>query len=106
MSKATVELLINGQQAQQTLNQLRQNALQLETAIAKAAATGNKTDLKRLRKELTDTKRQIREIESATQQVEHVMRNLDKATPRELNKALQTANSNTWSVEAKPGEPM
>ena len=92
MSKATVELLINGQQAQQTLNQLRQNALQLETAIAKAAATGNKTDLKRLRKELTDTKRQIREIESATQQVEHVMRNLDKATPRELNKALQTLN--------------
>ena len=89
-SKATVELLINGQQAQQTLNQLRQNALQLETAIAKAAATGNKADLKRLRKELADTKRQIREIESATQQVEQTLRNLDKATPRELNKSLQT----------------
>ena len=29
-SKATVELLINGQQAQQTLAQLRQNALNLE----------------------------------------------------------------------------
>lgn len=89
-SKATVELLINGQQAQQTLNQLRQNALQLESAIAKAASTGNKTDLKRLRKELADTKRQIREIESATQQVENTLRNLDKATPRELNKSLQT----------------
>lgn len=98
-SKATVELLINGQQAQQTLNQLRQNALQLETAIAKAAATGNKADLKRLRKELTDTKRQIREIESATQQVEHVMRNLDRATPRELNKALQTLNRQLEYVE-------
>ena len=91
-SRATVDLLINGQQAQQTLAQLRQNALQLETAIAKAAASGNKTDLKRLRKELTDTKRQIREIESATQQVEHVMRNLDKATPRELNQTLSTLN--------------
>lgn len=91
-SQATVDLLINGQQAQQTLAQLRQNALQLETAIAKAAASGNKTDLKRLRKELTDTKRQIREIESATQQVEHVMRNLDKATPRELNQTLSTLN--------------
>ena len=89
-SKATVELLINGQQAQQTLNQLRQNALQLESAIAKAAATGNKSDLKKLRKELADTKRQIREIESATQQVEQVLRNLDKATPKELNKSLQT----------------
>ena len=91
-SQATVDLLINGQQAQQTLAQLRQNALQLETAIANAAASGNKTDLKRLRKELTDTKRQIREIESATQQVEHVMRNLDKATPRELNQTLSTLN--------------
>ena len=98
-SKATVELLINGQQAQQTLNQLRQNALQLETAIAKAAATGNKTDLKRLRKELTDTKRQIREMESATQQVEHVLRNLDKATPRELNKTLQNLNRQLEYIE-------
>jgi len=98
-SKATVELLINGQQAQQTLNQLRQNALQLETAIAKAAATGNKADLKRLRKELTDTKRQIREVESATQQVEHVLRNLDKATPRELNKTLQNLNRQLEYIE-------
>ena len=89
-SKATVELLINGQQAQQTLQQLRQNALNLESAIAKAAAAGNKSVLKRLRKELNDTKRQIREMESATQQVENVLRHLDKATPKELNKTLQT----------------
>ena len=89
-SKATVELLINGQQAQQTLQQLRQNALNLESAIAKAAAAGNKSDLKRLRKELNETKRQIRDMESATQQVENVLRHLDKATPKELNKTLQT----------------
>jgi len=98
-SKATVELLINGQQAQQTLAQLRHNALQLETAIAKAAATGNKSDLKRLRKELADTKRQIREMESATQQVEQTLRNLDKATPRELNKTLQTLTRQLEYIE-------
>ena len=98
-SKATVELLINGQQAQQTLQQLRQNALNLESAIAKAAATGNKSDLKQLRKELTDTKRQIREMESATQQVEQVLRNLDKATPRELNKTLQTLTRQLEYIE-------
>lgn len=98
-SKATVELLINGQQAQQTLNQLRQNALQLESAIAKAASTGNKADLKKLRKELADTKRQIREIESATQQVEQTLRNLDKATPRELNKSLQTLTRQLEYIE-------
>lgn len=38
-TNTTVNLLMNGQQALQTLNQLRTNALQLETAIAKAAAT-------------------------------------------------------------------
>ena len=60
---------------------------------------GNKTDLKRLRRELTDTKRQIREMESATQQVEHTLRNLDKATPRELNKALQNLNRQLDYIE-------
>lgn len=88
----SVDLTINGQQAQQTLAQLRQNALQLETAIAKAAAAGNKTDLKQLRKDLASTKKQMKEIESATQQVDRVMRRLDKATPKELNQTLSTLN--------------
>ena len=49
-TRATVTLQVNGQQAEQTLQHLKNNALQLESAIAKAAAAGNKTDLKRLRK--------------------------------------------------------
>lgn len=91
-TSTTVDLTINGQQAQQTLAQLRQNALSLETAIAKAAAAGNKTDLKRLRKDLASTKKQMKEIESATQQVDRVMKRLDKATPKELNQTLTTLN--------------
>ena len=91
-TKATVHLQVNGQQAGQTLQQLKNNALQLEAAIAKAAAAGNKTDLRRLRRELTDTKRQIREIESSTMQVESVLSRLDRATPKELNKSLATLN--------------
>ncbi len=98
-TKATVTLNVNGQQAEETLQKLRANALNLESAIAKAAAAGNKTDLKRLRRELTDTKRQIREIESATQQVENVMRHLDKATPKELQKTLATLNKQLDLIE-------
>lgn len=98
-TKATVTLTVNGQEAEQTLQRLRSNALQLETAIAKAAAAGNKTDLRKLRKELADTKKQIREIESATQQVSHVMRHLDKATPRELQKTLATLNKQLEYIE-------
>ncbi len=91
-TNATVNLVVNGQQAQQVLQQLKQRALELENAIAKAAASGNKIELRKLRRELADTKRQIREIESSTMQVEGVMRRLDKATPKELNRALQTLN--------------
>ncbi len=98
-TNATVNLTLNGQQALQTLNQLRSNALQLETAIAKAAASGNKADLKRLRRELTETRKQIREIESATQQVDAVMKRLNRATPTELNKSLQTLNRQLQYME-------
>ncbi len=98
-TQATVNLTINGQQPIQVLQQLRQNALQLESAIARAAAAGNRTDLRRLRKELTDTRRQIREIESSTMQVESVMRRLNRATPNELNRALQTLNRQLQYLE-------
>ena len=91
-TRATVTLSVNGQQAEKTLQLLKQNALDLEIAIAKAAAAGNKTDLKRLRRELTSTKRQIREIESASMQVDSVLRRLDKASPKELSRALSTLN--------------
>lgn len=98
-TNTTVTLTLNGQQALQTLNQLRANALNLETAIAKAAASGNKVDLKRLRKELQNTRKQIREIESATMQVDSVMLRLNKATPKELNKSLQTLNRQLQYLE-------
>ena len=91
-TNATVNLVVNGQQALQVLQQLKQRAMELENAIAKAAASGNKVELRKLRRELADTKRQIREIETSTMQVESVMRRLDKATPKELNRALQTLN--------------
>ncbi len=98
-STTTVNLAINGQQAKETLNQLRQNAMNLETAIAKAAAAGNKADLKRFRKDLADTKKEIKQIEGATQSVEHVMRNLNKATPKELNSTLAILKRQLNNIE-------
>lgn len=98
-STATVTVNVNGQQARNTLNQLRVNAQNLETAIAKAAAAGNKTELRRLRKELTDTKAQIRQMEAATMQVEQVLSRLDKATPKELQRTLSTLNKQLQSME-------
>lgn len=98
-TSATVTLQVNGQQAERTLAQLKSNALDLETAIARAAASGNKLDLKKLRKELNDTKRQIREIETSSMQVADVMRRMDSATPKELERTLKTLYTQLEYIE-------
>ena len=104
-TRATVTLSVNGQLAEKTLQMLKQNALDLETAISKAASAGNKADLKRLRRELTSTKRQIREIESASMQVDNVLRRLDRLRRRNCHALLLLliVSLNIWSVVLLPG---
>lgn len=98
-TNATVNLTINGQEAVKRLEQLRQRAFDLQNAIAKAAAAGNKTELTKLRRELKSTNTQIRQMESATQEVERVLRHLDKATPKELQRSLRTLEKQLQSIE-------
>ena len=98
-TNATVNLQMNGKEPQQVLSDLRQRAHDLQNAIAKAAAEGKKTDLSKLRKELKNTNRQIREMESATEQVGEVLKRLDKATPKELQKALRTLEKQLANIE-------
>lgn len=98
-TNATVNLHINGQEAVKKLEQLKTRAFDLQNAIAKAAAAGNKTELTKLRKELKSTNAQIRQIESATQEVENVLRRLDKATPKELQRSLRTLEKQLQSIE-------
>ena len=109
-TNTSVNLIVNGQQAAETLANLKRHALELSEQIAKAAAAGDKLTLQKLRKELRDTNRQIKEMESSTMQVDNVLRRLDKATPKELQKTLQTLNkqldymergSDAWTAQAK-----
>ena len=99
-TNATVTLTVNGKQAQDMLDSLKKKSQDLEKAIENAAKTGNKADLKRLQKELKQTNRQISQIESATVGVEKVLKNLDKATPKELNKTLYTIELLFQGVES------
>ncbi|MBO4689763.1 MAG: phage tail tape measure protein, partial [Paludibacteraceae bacterium] len=98
-TNASVNLQINGQQAQETLTNLKKAALNLTEEIAKAAAAGDKVTLKKLRKEFNDVKRQIKEMESATMQVESVMKRLDKTSPRDLQRTLVTLNKQLEYME-------
>ena len=109
-TNTSVNLTVNGQQAAETLANLKKHALELSEQIARAAAAGDKLTLQKLRKELKDTNRQIKEMESSTMQVDNVLLRLDKATPKELQKTLQTLNkqldymergSEAWNMQAQ-----
>ena len=98
-TNATVTLTVNGRQAQEMLDNLKQKATQLETAIDKARRSGDKTSLKRLQKELNQTNAQIKQIQSATASAEDVMRRLDRATPKQLNQTLSLLRRQLNGIE-------
>ena len=98
-ANATVTLTVNGKQAQNMLEQLKRQASDLEDKITKVAAAGDKVQLKKFQRELKQTRRQIGQIESATQGVENVMKRLDKASPKELNRTLKELKRSLNGIE-------
>ena len=96
---ARIEFQVNGEQAKQKLKELEDRAFKLKNAIAEAALAGNKVELKKLRKDLVDTNKELRQMQSKVVEVENVMRRLDKATPNELNSALRTLKRELGDIE-------
>ena len=98
-TNATVTLTVNGKQAEDMLVKLKAQASNLENAIEKAAKAGNKQQLTKLKRELKETNRQISQIESAAQGVEHTLQRLDEASPKELNRVLVQLKRNLNGLE-------
>ena len=98
-TNATVTLTVNGKQAEDMLLKLKSQAANLEKAIEKAAAAGNKQQLTRLKRELKETNRQISQIENAAKGVEHVLQRLDETSPKELNRTLSQLKRNLNGLE-------
>lgn len=98
-TNASVNLNVNGKEAEETLAKLKQRASDYRDAIAKAAKEGNKTELKRLRKELKATEREIKSIQSATVNVADVLKRLDSATPKELKSTLKQLTKELKNME-------
>lgn len=99
ITNATVTLTVNGKQAEDMLLKLKSQAANLEKAIEKAAAAGNKQQLTKLKRELKETNRQISQIENAAKGVEHVMQRLDETSPKELNHTLSQLKRNLNGLE-------
>ena len=98
-TNATVTLTVNGKQAEDMLLKLKSQAANLEKAIEKAAAAGNKQQLTKLKRELKETNRQISQIEDAAKGVEHVLQRLDETSPKELNRTLAQLKRNLNGLE-------
>lgn len=98
-TNATVTLTVNGKQAEDMLLKLKYQAANLEKAIEKAAAAGNKQQLTKLKRELKETNRQISQIENAAKGVEHVLQRLDETSPKELNRTLAQLKRNLNGLE-------
>lgn len=98
-TNATVTLTVNGKQAEDMLLKLKSQAANLEKAIEKAAATGNKQQLTKLKRELKENNRQISQIENAAKGVEHVLQRLDETSPKELNRTLAQLKRNLNGLE-------
>lgn len=96
---ANVVLSVNGKQAQKMLATLERDARKLEKQIAKAATAGDKATLKKLQRELTQTNKMIQQLKGSSASVEQMLRRLDKATPKELNRTLKTLQQQLSGIQ-------
>lgn len=96
---ANVVLSVNGKQAQQMLSTLQREASNLEKKIAKAATAGDKATMRKLQRELSNTNRMINQLQGSAATADQVLRRLDKASPKELNKTLKTLQSQLSGIQ-------
>lgn len=98
-STANVVLSVNGKQAQQMLSTLQREAQNLEKKIAKAVTAGDKATMRKLQRELSNTNRMINQLQGSAATADQVLRRLDKASPKELNKTLKTLHSQLSGIQ-------
>ncbi len=98
-STANVVLTVNGNQAEKVLSSLQNQARSLEKQIARAATAGDKATMKKLQRELSSTNRLMSQLQGSANTAEQVLRRLDRATPKDLQKTLRTLQSQLNGIE-------
>ena len=88
-TSANVVLTLNGKQADNIMASLERKAEALRKKIDRAASAGDKATMQKLQRELNSTKRVMDQLQGSALKVDDVLRRLDSATPKELNKALR-----------------
>ena len=90
---------MNGKQADATMKNLEAEAKRLKADLEKAKQSGDTLTMTRLHSELDRVNSQLTALRTNTVQVEEVLRNLDKAKPKDLQKALTTLKAQLNGIE-------
>lgn len=98
-SRANIVLSINGKQAGEMLTQLEKKAAGLEKQMHAAAQAGDKVAMKKYQRELTQTRKLMDQLRGSAATTESVLQRLDKATPKELRKALRDLERQLNNIE-------
>ena len=97
---ATVTLNINGAQATKVIEDLKTQIDQTKQKIRDMQDTGaDPKAIEKVKRQLRTLQRQLNDAQTATQGVADVMANLDRATPRQLEKTLRALNKQFKDAE-------
>lgn len=94
----TVETRINGKQAKAELAEMQQRCKDLQKAYTDAAKAGDKS-AKDIYKELKTARQELRQMQRDVVNVDNVLKNLSKASPRELSTTLRTLTRQLNDIE-------
>lgn len=98
-SNSTINLTVNGQGVEDKISKYSKQLVDLRKKAQQAAEIGDKGTLAKTQKEIIKVENQLRKVQTATANVEQTMQNLDKATPKNLRKDLQTLKSQLNGIE-------
>lgn len=94
----TVETRINGKQAKAELAEMQQRCKDLQKAYTDAAKAGDKS-AKNIYKELKTARQELRQMQRDVVNVDNVLKNLSKASPKELSTTLRTLTRQLNDIE-------
>lgn len=98
-TNSTVNLSINGKEVEEKLDKYQKQLVELRKKAQRAAELGDKGTLQKTQKEIVKVENQMRKLRTATANVEDTLRNLDKATPKQLKQDLKTLKSQLNNLE-------
>lgn len=96
---ATVITRMNGEQPKQEIADLIKRIDKLKEARKAALDAGDTKTAEKLRKQIEREEKALRKMQAAAVDVARVMKNLDKATPEELNRTLRALNKELKTME-------